>query len=76
MKGGYFMGEEGWAQCQSCGRLHKVKLSTLSNEDLFVQEFCPKCRDETKHLWIGSQDDIYIAYNLNVDPRYYTYNTK
>jgi hypothetical protein len=70
------MGEEGWAQCQVCGELHEIKIHNLSDEDLFIWEHCPRCRDETKHLWLGEQDDIYIGYNLNIDPRYYKYNTK
>lgn len=70
------MGEVGWVQCQVCGALHKVKIQ-LSEDDLYIEEWCPKCRDETKHLWCGEDEtEIYMYYNLNADPRYYKYNTK
>ena len=64
-----------WVQCQSCGELHKVKskYASISDDDLYTEPiFCPKCRDETKHLWCGEDEtEIYIYYNLNADPRYY-----
>ena len=65
------MKEEGWAQCQTCGHLHKAKIKDISEDDLYIETHCPKCRDETKHIWCGRQEDIYINYNLNLDPRYY-----
>ena len=66
------MKDEGWAQCQVCGYLHKVKTKDTSEDDLYIEEHCPRCRDGTKHLWCGeSQEDVYIYYNLNADPRYY-----
>lgn len=64
------MGEDSWVQCQSCGELHKTKVD-LSDEDLYIEIYCPKCRDRTKHLRCGKQEDVYMNYNLNVDPRYY-----
>lgn len=68
---------EGWAQCQVCGHLHKVKMRDISEDDLYIQEHCPKCRDDTNHLWCGeNREDVYIYYNLNVDPNFYNYNTK
>jgi hypothetical protein len=70
------MKEEGWAQCQCCGELHKIEVCSLSEDDLFIKEYCPHCRDETKHLLCGDQDEIYINYNANIDPRHFIYNTK
>jgi hypothetical protein len=71
------MKEEGYVQCQVCGELHKAKIYSLLEDDLYIEEFCPKCRDETKHLWCGENEtDIYIHYNANLDSRYYNYNTK
>jgi hypothetical protein len=68
---------EGWAQCQVCGRLNKVKMRDISEDDLYIEEHCPRCRDGTRHLWCGeNREDIYIYYNLNADPRFYNYNTK
>ena len=68
------MGE--YVQCQNCGYIHKVK-GFFNIEDLYIQEKCPKCRGETTHLLCGSEeDDLYLTYNLNMDPRYYNYNTK
>lgn len=70
------MREECWTQCQHCGHLKKVKVQ-LSDDSLYIEEWCPKCRDETPHIWCGEQEtDIYFYYNLNADPRYYNYNTK
>ena len=66
------MGDKVWVQCQCCGELHKVKTNDTSDEDVFIYEYCPKCRDETKHLLIGEhQDDVYVWGNANLDPRYY-----
>lgn len=64
------MREEIWVQCQCCGNLHK-EIVSLSDSDLYIKTYCPKCRDETKHLWCGEDEtDIYIYYNVNLDPRY------
>lgn len=66
------MGEKVWVQCQVCGHLHKVNMKDTSEDDLYIEEHCPRCRDETKHLWCGEDEtDIYIYYNTNLDPRYY-----
>ena len=66
------MKDEGWAQCQTCGYLHKIKTQNTSDDDLYIKEYCPKCRDGTKHIWCGeNQEDIYIYYNANLDPRIY-----
>ena len=66
------MGDAVWAQCQVCGHLHKVKMRDISEDDLYIEEHCPRCRDGTKHLWCGeNKEDVYIYYNLNTDPRYY-----
>lgn len=67
-----------WLQCQHCGHLHKVKTKDVSDEDLYIEEIhCPRCRDETKHLLIGEyEDDVYIYGNVNLDNRYFIYNTK
>ena len=58
-------------QCQNCGTLHKVETKYDIEGDLFVELRCPKCRDETKHLWCGTEDEQYEMYNVNIDPRYY-----
>ena len=66
-----------WFQCQSCGHLYQVDAQFDIENDLFVRIECRNCRDETNHLWIGSNpEDVYIYGNLNADPRYYKYNTK
>ena len=66
------MGNKVWMQCAQCGHLHKVKETSVSDDDLYTEEYCPRCRDETKHLWCGENEtDIYIYYNANLDPRYY-----
>ena len=71
------MREESWGQCQICGYLHKVKTKDISDDDLYIEECCPRCRDETKHLWIGqNKEDIYLYGNTFLDERYFIYNTK
>ena len=66
------MGDKVWVQCQKCGHLHKIKMKETSKDDLYIEEHCPRCRDETKHLQCGTDEtDIYIYYNTNLDPRYY-----
>ena len=66
-----------WFQCQSCGALHKVNIRFDIEDDLFVVTECERCRDDTTHIWVGDNpEDAYIYGNLNVDPRYYKYNTK
>ena len=65
-----------WAQCQSCGELHKRTIE-YNIEDIYIKLNCPGCKDNTVHL-ICSEDEneIYHLYNLNADPRYYNYKTK
>ena len=66
-----------WFQCQSCGNLYYTNTRFDIENDLFVTIECEHCRDETNHLWVGeNSEDLYIYGNLNVDPRYYKYNTK
>ena len=69
------MGEKVWVQCSHCGNLHRVKGkdATISENDLFTEPiWCGKCRDETPHIWCGEkQEDVYMYYNANLDPRIY-----
>ena len=65
------MGEDGWVQCQVCGALYKTKVH-ISEDDLYIEVHCPKCRDDTKHLYCGEDEtEIYYYYNANLDQRYY-----
>lgn len=71
------MDRKQWFQCQSCGHLCQVDTWFDIENDLFVKMKCEHCRDETNHLWVGSNpEDVYIYGNLNVDFRYYKYTTK
>ena len=67
--------KEGWGQCQVCGHLHKVKDTSISDDDLYTNPiWCPRCRDGTKHLLIGEhKEDVYIFGNNNLDERYFIY---
>ena len=66
------MGDKVWIQCQICGCLHRVKMKNTSEDDLYIEEHCPKCRDETPHIWCGEHiEDIYMYYNANLDTRIY-----
>ena len=70
------MDREIWMQCQSCGKLHKIRIQ-YNIEDVYIKLHCPECRDQTHHL-ICTEDEreIYEFYNVCADPRYYIYNTK
>lgn len=74
------MGDKVWAQCSKCGKLTRVKSkdASISEDDLYISElFCTRCRDGTKHLFIGEhKDDTYQFGNANLDERYFIYNTK
>ena len=71
------MGKAVWVQCQQCGHMHKTKVNYTSEDDLYIELRCPRCRDRTHHLLIGKyQDDVYVNGNINLDERYYNYNTK
>jgi hypothetical protein len=74
------MGDAVWVQCARCGKLHKVKSknASISDDDLYIKELhCPRCRDGTNHLWIGTyKDEVYVYGNANLDERFYNYNTK
>lgn len=72
------MGDKVWVQCQKCGKLHKARAKYSSEDDLYIQLHCPRCRDgTTNHLLVGEHaDDVYIYGNTMLDARYYEYNTK
>ena len=66
-----------YVQCQGCGNIHQIDVEYDKENDLYVKVNCPKCRDESTHLLCGSKaEDLYLTYNLNIDPRYYDYKTK
>lgn len=68
------MGDVVWIQCQKCGELHEAKARQPSEDDLYIELYCPKCKDSTSHLWIGTyRDEVYIYGNANLDPRIYEY---
>lgn len=68
------MDKKGYFQCQCCGSIHRDKLS-FNIEDVYTQARCPRCRGETKHLWVGDQpEDWYLYYDPVCDPRYYQYD--
>ena len=74
------MGDSVWVQCAKCGDLHKVKSkdASISDDDLYTEPiFCTRCRDGTKHLLIGeNEEDVYLYGDVMLDKRYYNYNTK
>ena len=69
------MGDKVWVQCTRCGNLHQVKSkdASISDDDLYTEPvFCPKCRDGTKHLFIGEhKDDVYLYGDVMLDERFY-----
>ena len=59
-------------QCQSCGNLMWSREPFDIEKNMFKEMYCKKCHDETSHLWVGDrEEDLYIMYNLNVDPKYF-----
>ena len=70
------MGEKSYFQCQNCGTTSRKKIK-FNKEEMYITVPCPRCRGETKHLWVGSKpEDVYLYGNSNLDARYYEYNTK
>ena len=71
------MGEKVWVQCSRCGNLHQVKSkdASISDDDLYTEPiYCTKCRDGTKHLFIGEhREDVYQFGSDNLDERYFIY---
>ena len=68
---------EQFYQCQECGHLHKVEVKNTepdseTNDKLYKSLWCVHCKVVTQQLDCGTQaDDVYIYYNVNVDPNYY-----
>jgi hypothetical protein len=66
-----------YVQCQVCGEISQVDIEYDLENDLYVKLKCPGCRNETTHLPCGDKaENLYLAYNLNIDPKYYNYKTK
>ena len=71
------MGDRVYVQCSRCGHLHRVKEkdASISDDDLYITElYCPRCRDDTKHLLIGEHiEDVYWLGDNSLDERYFIY---
>ena len=71
------MGEKVWVQSSRCGNLHQVKSkdASISDDALYTEPiYCTKCRDGTKHLFIGEhREDVYQFGSANLDERYFIY---
>lgn len=68
------MGDRVWVQCAVCGKLHRVnkKDASMSDDDLYIELHCSRCRDSTKHLLIGQhKEDVYIYGDSFLDERYF-----
>ena len=64
-------------QCQVCGKLQWSEIPFYIEDELFTNLKCGHCKRETNHLYVGDDGlDLYEMYNINVDPKYYQYNTK
>ena len=64
-------------QCQECGSLQWSKVPFSIESDIFVKMKCGHCKNETNHLFVGENpEDVYLYGNVNLDERYYKYNTK
>ena len=70
------MGDMVWVQCSRCGNLHQVKSkdASISDDDLYTELHCSRCRDSTKHLLIGEhKDDVYLMGDSSLDERFFIY---
>ena len=66
-----------YVQCQECGGIRQIDIEYDIENDLYVKIKCPRCRGATTHLLCGDkEEDLYMTYNLNIDPRFYEYDTK
>ncbi len=71
------MGKRAQFQCIQCGAIYWIEDPPEIDEELYTKMRCEHCGQMTNHLWVGERDeDKYLYYDLNADPRYYKYNTK
>lgn len=65
-------------QCMNCGALYWIEdPPDIDEDEIYIKMKCKCCGKETNHLWVGDDSaDLYLYYDVNVDPRYYKYNTK
>ena len=66
-------GDKHYFQCQLCGKIHQVDDKyKLKEGEIYSNLWCSQCGKTVRQLYCGTEeDDIYILYNVNVDPRYY-----
>ena len=67
------MGKRAQFQCVQCGHLHWIEdPPNIDEDELYTKMKCRHCGQTTNHLCVGEQDeDKYLYYDVNADPRYY-----
>lgn len=65
--------KETFVQCQTCGDVYKFS-RIVAIDKIYVQANCPRCGMTTALNLGNKEEDIYIYYNENVDPRQYNYD--
>ena len=61
-------------QCIECGNIHLACTDKVIDlcDNIYYATVCPHCRDVTKHLWVGeNDDDKYLWMDTVLDSRYY-----
>lgn len=64
--------EQTYIQCQNCGHLYTVQKKIPISASI-IKAKCPKCEYERGLNCGDKEEDIYMCYNVNLDPRWYEY---
>lgn len=63
--------EKTYVQCQCCGHLYQ-SWKKISIEESIIESECPACGYK-RGLNCGTEDEIYLYMNPNLDKKYYEY---
>lgn len=69
---------DGLYQCSQCGHVGRVKVKGQQDDGaVYVDLWCDICKQVTRQLYCGEEEkDFYLLYDVVMDSRFYTYNTK
>ena len=67
-----------FSQCTNCGKMHKVNIKYRPrSDDIYMTLYCSECQAMTRQLDCGrDEEQLYEFIDINVDSRYYKYETK
>lgn len=64
-----------YVQCSQCGHIYEI-YKEYKIEQVYINSRCPKCNAK-RGLYLGTHiDEFYELMDINLDQRYYEYNTK